>query len=125
MLLSSCPERPTNGSPCSSSSAPGPSPTNINSACGLPTPNTICLRPCLCSLQRVQSPRSSRISLSAATGSVTPCSGWGVTTCRRVSAAARSEEHTSELQSPMYLVCRLLLEKKKKKVIQELSYTIL
>src|SRR5437762_10587264 len=26
----------------------------------------------------------------------------------------RSEEHTSELQSPMYLVCRLLLEKKNK-----------
>src|SRR5437762_5808118 len=29
-------------------------------------------------------------------------------------AARRSEEHTSELQSPMYLVCRLLLEKKKR-----------
>src|SRR5437762_8919288 len=29
----------------------------------------------------------------------------------------RSEEHTSELQSPMYLVCRLLLEKKKKNKI--------
>src|SRR5437879_10258122 len=29
-------------------------------------------------------------------------------------ARLRSEEHTSELQSPMYLVCRLLLEKKKK-----------
>src|SRR5437763_7258190 len=28
---------------------------------------------------------------------------------------SRSEEHTSELQSPMYLVCRLLLEKKKNK----------
>src|SRR5256885_7618713 len=28
---------------------------------------------------------------------------------------ARSEEHTSELQSPCNLVCRLLLEKKKKK----------
>src|SRR5437762_4484517 len=28
----------------------------------------------------------------------------------------RSEEHTSELQSPMYLVCRLLLEKKKQKI---------
>src|SRR5437879_10036562 len=28
----------------------------------------------------------------------------------------RSEEHTSELQSPMYLVCRLLLEKKKKRL---------
>src|SRR5437879_13439882 len=30
----------------------------------------------------------------------------------------RSEEHTSELQSPMYLVCRLLLEKKKKQNIK-------
>src|SRR3712207_8843369 len=29
-------------------------------------------------------------------------------------SAARSEEHTSELQSRQYLVCRLLLEKKKK-----------
>src|SRR5579863_10776515 len=28
----------------------------------------------------------------------------------------RSEEHTSELQSPVHLVCRLLLEKKKKKI---------
>src|SRR3712207_7658479 len=30
-------------------------------------------------------------------------------------AGGRSEEHTSELQSRQYLVCRLLLEKKKKK----------
>src|SRR5437764_2179165 len=30
----------------------------------------------------------------------------------RASVFVRSEEHTSELQSPMYLVCRLLLEKK-------------
>src|SRR5258707_11623807 len=30
--------------------------------------------------------------------------------------AHRSEEHTSELQSRQYLVCRLLLEKKKKKI---------
>src|SRR5437879_7836563 len=30
---------------------------------------------------------------------------------------SRSEEHTSELQSPMYLVCRLLLEKKKQQKI--------
>src|SRR5207244_7123890 len=34
---------------------------------------------------------------------------------RRTSAAARSEEHTSELQSPDHLVCRLLLEKKKER----------
>src|SRR5437762_10389763 len=32
---------------------------------------------------------------------------------RRSGVCGRSEEHTSELQSPMYLVCRLLLEKKK------------
>src|SRR5437762_10711084 len=32
---------------------------------------------------------------------------------QQVRLCERSEEHTSELQSPMYLVCRLLLEKKK------------
>src|SRR3712207_6997574 len=34
---------------------------------------------------------------------------------RGIAAPGRSEEHTSELQSRQYLVCRLLLEKKKKK----------
>src|SRR5437762_5932222 len=34
----------------------------------------------------------------------------------RAGARRRSEEHTSELQSPMYLVCRLLLEKKNQEV---------
>src|SRR6478735_11422727 len=38
--------------------------------------------------------------------------------CRRV----RSEEHTSELQSPCNLVCRLLLEKKKKNIIHASKY---
>src|SRR3712207_6869983 len=32
--------------------------------------------------------------------------------CRNLVATSRSEEHTSELQSRQYLVCRLLLEKK-------------
>src|SRR5690348_17582183 len=32
-----------------------------------------------------------------------------------IARSAKSEEHTSELQSPVHLVCRLLLEKKKKK----------
>src|SRR5207249_12085103 len=36
------------------------------------------------------------------------------TACDRVPRARRSEEHTSELQSRFDLVCRLLLEKKKK-----------
>src|SRR2546425_3291903 len=34
----------------------------------------------------------------------------------------RSEEHTSELQSLAYLVCRLLLEKKKTKIVRQVSY---
>src|SRR2546422_7215589 len=33
-------------------------------------------------------------------------------------AVNRSEEHTSELQSRLHLVCRLLLEKKKKKILR-------
>src|SRR2546422_1411215 len=37
---------------------------------------------------------------------------------------ARSEEHTSELQSRLHLVCRLLLEKKKKKSKHETSADI-
>src|SRR5438876_8531724 len=54
---------------------------------------------------------------------ISVCRGW----CRGTVLASngrdtspgirrcRSEEHTSELQSPVHLVCRLLLEKKKKK----------
>src|SRR5690348_17590461 len=37
---------------------------------------------------------------------------------------SRSEEHTSELQSPVHLVCRLLLEKKKNKIITN-TYSII
>src|SRR2546422_8313844 len=38
--------------------------------------------------------------------------------CSRT-APLRSEEHTSELQSRLHLVCRLLLEKKKKNIIND------
>src|SRR5258708_26711183 len=44
-----------------------------------------------------------------------------VLTPRRVDV--RSEEHTSELQSPDHLVCRLLLEKKKKKTKKSVIQT--
>src|SRR5215216_7279086 len=37
-------------------------------------------------------------------------------------SALRSEEHTSELQSPDHLVCRLLLEKKKKKTMTAIHF---
>src|SRR5207248_9365999 len=42
-----------------------------------------------------------------------PTAGPGDLCPRRLGAVERSEEHTSELQSPYDLVCRLLLEKKK------------
>src|SRR3712207_7792238 len=41
--------------------------------------------------------------------------GWLAAIC------SRSEEHTSELQSRQYLVCRLLLEKKNDSLLQSLS----
>src|SRR5207244_9932140 len=51
---------------------------------------------------------------------VTRLAGWTSWTRTR---SARSEEHTSELQSPDHLVCRLLLEKKKK-IKKQTSRTI-
>src|SRR3712207_7735429 len=41
----------------------------------------------------------------------------------RVPPPRRSEEHTSELQSRQYLVCRLLLEKKKTKIYTTTSHS--
>src|SRR3712207_7462572 len=55
---------------------------------------------------RLRSPRAWSAHHSRSTGT-----RW--TRRSPLSAAARSEEHTSELQSRQYLVCRLLLEKKK------------
>src|SRR2546423_3199880 len=43
---------------------------------------------------------------------VRDCDYPGVVPCASASSSVRSEEHTSELQSLAYLVCRLLLEKK-------------
>src|SRR2546429_1321234 len=42
-----------------------------------------------------------------------------------VEDALRSEEHTSELQSRLHLVCRLLLEKKKKQATDRAYYSLL
>src|SRR3712207_7230050 len=64
-------------------------------------------------------------ALRARGGAVGPCPAVGARPAhppggdpprRRDRAAARSEEHTSELQSRQYLVCRLLLEKKNKNI---------
>src|SRR3712207_7380658 len=56
---------------------------------------------------RSTSPRGHDASFTA--GGLLGRSGWNDQNFR----PARSEEHTSELQSRQYLVCRLLLEKKK------------
>src|SRR5256885_14951689 len=77
--------------------------------------------------------RGTRLGLCESTRSITTFRGQGRITVSRESTpiarnarkifpqwarrrgSRRSEEHTSELQSPCNLVCRLLLEKKKKK----------
>src|SRR5690348_17889040 len=81
---------------------------------------------------RVTGVQTCALPISArAPGSITPITGTGdkaSVSGRSATAEAvlqatttiftpseRSEEHTSELQSPVHLVCRLLLEKKKKK----------
>src|SRR2546429_6762979 len=64
------------------------------------------------------------LSLSATTGqSRFGDAVWLVVRCQ--SGKIRSEEHTSELQSRLHLVCRLLLEKKKKKDTQSCSLSTL
>src|SRR4051794_41620406 len=57
------------------------------------------------------------LSLHDALPISTPCrsvSTWRNPPWTRTTTVPRSEEHTSELQSPVHLVCRLLLEKKKR-----------
>src|SRR3712207_8646089 len=51
-----------------------------------------------------------------------PCPSWQTISLLSPDTAFRSEEHTSELQSRQYLVCRLLLEKKNKNVRYNLIY---
>src|SRR5258708_28409544 len=57
------------------------------------------------------------LSLTMTKGIISSWSATARTGCRwHTPSAPRSEEHTSELQSPDHLVCRLLLEKKKENV---------
>src|SRR2546426_6121839 len=53
--------------------------------------------------------------------SINPTIGGPIKQDRLWFFGARSEEHTSELQSPCNLVCRLLLEKKKNKLTSRIS----
>src|SRR5438045_6071620 len=62
-------------------------------------------------------PGGETLDFSAEEITQTPSWDYVFTTGAVKLKAARSEEHTSELQSLRHLVCRLLLEKKKKKKI--------
>src|SRR2546429_3414095 len=59
---------------------------------------------------------------TSTTGSNPDADGYTVTVDGTTSQA-RSEEHTSELQSRLHLVCRLLLEKKKTTETRQMGYT--
>src|SRR5438132_3062675 len=75
-------------------------------------------------------PSASRVSNSSARPASTSCwmsasrsgpGGGSACDFQRITKYPRSEEHTSELQSHSDLVCRLLLEKKKKKKMKLIS----
>src|SRR5256885_12166570 len=52
-----------------------------------------------------------------------PCTVSGARRLQCARRDSRSEEHTSELQSPCNLVCRLLLEKKKHTHVRDMMYS--
>src|SRR5690242_21021036 len=67
------------------------------------------------SRQRSRTPSRSTSSRSPWTSAAAPGAGQPPPSFGSQPPGSRSEEHTSELQSDVNLVCRLLLEKKKKK----------
>src|ERR1039457_7495256 len=78
--------------------------------------NALCLFFCFFLMIR-RPPRSTLFPYTTLFRSVTtekPSKRLPPSTAQTLKAERRSEEHTSELQSPCNLVCRLLLEKKKK-----------
>src|SRR2546426_8954120 len=75
--------------------------------------------------------RNGRPAKRSATSSCGPCPATGSSPPRSVASSRRrptleprSEEHTSELQSPCNLVCRLLLEKKKKYLLIKSTHVV-
>src|SRR5437879_11441691 len=83
----------------------------VERSCCMSPPTTVLIR----RMEPAMRPTSGSVSPARAI-TVTP------TTNAEEIGLLRSEEHTSELQSPMYLVCRLLLEKKKNNQKPERQY---
>src|SRR2546425_185204 len=87
-------------------------------------------RPPIRTPRKGQGPRWKKHCLARHTRDCTQCGDRGAPPSRvrvvfqhRDLQLVRSEEHTSELQSLAYLVCRLLLEKKKKTMYLTLSFS--
>src|SRR5690348_17514818 len=79
---------------------------NVRALCTVCKPSTACTVPC----------KAAGIRIGELLAKATRPSWVRTFTSEVLNAdctTARSEEHTSELQSPVHLVCRLLLEKKK------------
>src|SRR5256885_11126983 len=76
-------------------------------------PPTGALQPASSAASRLRSAVvAARLAVSSTQASSAVSSGWPVRHSTARAPWPRSEEHTSELQSPCNLVCRLLLEKK-------------
>src|SRR3712207_7064797 len=80
---------------------------SLHDALPISRPRTATMRPAPGTSTPVVSKACTRLS--------GPSTRTGPSPSSSAAREARSEEHTSELQSRQYLVCRLLLEKKKKK----------
>src|SRR5438034_4240415 len=73
---------------------------------------------CSCATPRRAADRCGGFGGCAGISATLKANGIPATLCGRLRTVPRSEEHTSELQSHSDLVCRLLLEKKKKTYIR-------
>src|SRR2546422_1593508 len=78
-------------------------------------PYTTLFRSCSCAITGMTSGRANALYISSATVALNVALRFLVNVRQPSVPLARSEEHTSELQSRLHLVCRLLLEKKKKR----------
>src|SRR5258708_11701054 len=82
-----------------------------------PSPSCACDRP---QSRTACTARMGGVAMRMSKSSDWPSSEWATLASGSTRASVkprRSEEHTSELQSPDHLVCRLLLEKKKKRLL--------
>src|SRR2546422_7750437 len=82
------------------------------SGCALTPATPPCVRVCTRRFEMINRNLLVRISLVSASSLLLPLLSSSHVVVARI--PCRSEEHTSELQSRLHLVCRLLLEKKKK-----------